>query len=287
MFASKVDLYNTEDVLGGPEGSRTATTPSTRSTSTSPSCRSCAPSNPALADGAQVNRFAADGAGIFATSRRRRHQGGKQVEYVVVANNSDTKAATATFPTWTKGNGAVFTPVFGTDTAVKPAADGSVKVTVPPLTVSVWRANKPISDRRCGADRRDRARRRRRVRPHRGQGRRAGEHLRPDHVPVAQGGRRRRGSDLGTDDNAPFRVFHDVSGIPLARRSSTARSSRTPRAASPATRPRRRWSAADPDRARARRPGRHPARRRVACRHAQQEMGCAADWHARLRRRPS
>ena len=44
MFASKVDLYNTEDVLGGPEGSHGPLQHrSTRSTGTSPSSLRCAP----------------------------------------------------------------------------------------------------------------------------------------------------------------------------------------------------------------------------------------------------
>jgi glycosidase len=226
MFASKVDLYNTEDVLGGPEGSRD------RYNTKHPLYRHIAElselraENPALADGAQVNRFAADGAGIFATSRigagtkggkhddRHGDRRGGQVEYVVAANN-DTKAATATFPTWTKGKGAVFTPVYGTDTAVKPAADGSVKVTVPPLTVSVWKANKPISTTGAAptvetvlAD--------------------GGAYGRTEVKADVQASTfaqttflwRKVGEakwqNLGTDDNAPFRVFHDVSGIPLA-----------------------------------------------------------------------
>ncbi len=218
MFASKVDLYNTEDVLGGPEGSRD------RYNTKHPLYRHIAElselraENPALADGAQINRFAADGAGIFATSRiGAGTKGGKndgQVEYVVAANN-DTKAATATFPTWTKGKGAVFTPVYGTDTAVKPAADGSVKVTVPPLTVSVWKANKPISTTGAAptvetvlAD--------------------GGAYGRTEVKADVQASTfaqttflwRKVGEtkwqNLGTDDNAPFRVFHDVSGIPLA-----------------------------------------------------------------------
>jgi glycosidase len=233
MFASKVDVYNTEAVLGGPEGSRD------RYDTKAPLYRTIADlselraKHPALADGAQVNRYASTGAGIFATSRisaatqddDRKHgrspadgrhgdDGKGQVEYVVAANN-DTMAATATFPTWTKGKGAVFTPVFGTDKAVKPAADGSVKVTVPPLTVSVWKANKPIST--------------------------TGAAPTVETVLAAGGAYGRtevkadvhastfaqttflwrkvgetRWHDLGTDDNAPFRVFHDVSGIPLA-----------------------------------------------------------------------
>jgi glycosidase len=218
MFASKVDLYNTETVLGGPEGSMDRYNVQHPLYQRIAELSAVRAANPALADGAQVNRFAADGAGIFATSRiGAGTKGGKNaglVEYVVAANN-DTKAATATFPTWTKGNGAVFTPVFGTDKAVKPAADGSVKVTVPPLTVSVWKANKPISTSGAaptvetvlaggGAYGRTEVR----ADVH------ASTFAQTTFLWRKVG--ERAWHDLGTDDNAPFRVFHDVSGLPLA-----------------------------------------------------------------------
>jgi glycosidase len=218
MFASKVDLYNTENVLGGPEGSMDRYNTQHPLYQHVAELSAVRAANPALADGAQVARYAADGAGIFAISRiGDGTKGGKnagRVEYVVAANNS-TAAKSATFPTWTKGNGAVFTPIFGTDKAVKPAADGSVKVTVPPLSVSVWKANKPIST--------------------------SGAAPTVETVLAAGGayGRTEVKADvtastfaqvtfqwrkvgatawqpLGTDDNAPYRVFHDVSGIPLA-----------------------------------------------------------------------
>lgn len=211
MFASQVELYNTETVLGGPEGSRDrydTTHPLYLHTKALSALRA---KHPALADGAQIQRHAAEGSGIFAHSRL---DADDKVEYVVAANNS-TSSASATFPTWTKGKGRVFTPVFGTDTAVKPAADGAVTVTVPPLSVSVWRANKPISTSGAAPE---------------------------VEVAVEPGagvsGRAEIGADVsastfaqttflyrplgttqwrtvGTDDNAPFRVFHDVASMPL------------------------------------------------------------------------
>jgi glycosidase len=218
MFASKVDLYNTEDVLGGPEGSMdryNTTHPLYQRIAALSALRAA---NPALADGAQVNRFAADGAGIFATSRigggTKGGTNAGRVEYVVAANN-DTKAATATFPTWTKGAGAVFTPVYGTDQAVKPTATGSVKVTVPPLTVSVWKANKPIDTSGAAPT----------VETVLADGGAYGRTEVKADVHASTFAQttflwRKVGEtawqNLGTDDNAPFRVFHDVSGIPLA-----------------------------------------------------------------------
>ena len=44
----------------------------------------------------------------------------------------------------------------------------------------------------------------------------SGKYLRADDVPVAQGPAKTKVENLGTDDNAPFRVFHDVLRPPLA-----------------------------------------------------------------------
>ena len=109
----------------------------------------------------------------------------------------------------------MFTPVFGTDKAVKPAADGSVKVTVPPLTVSVWKANKPISTSGAAptvetvlADGGAYGRTEVRADVH------ASTFAQTTFLWRKVG--ETAWHDLGTDDNAPFRVFHDVSGLPLA-----------------------------------------------------------------------
>ena len=218
MFASKVELYNTEDVLGGPEGSVDRYNTEHPLYQHIAELSALRAENPALADGAQVNRYAADGAGIFATSRiGAGTKGGKnagKVEYVVAANN-DTTAAKATFPTWTKGKGAVFTPVFGTDKAVKPAADGSVTVTVPPLTVSVWKANKPLStsgaaptvELIAGADNAVAGRAEIAADVAASTFAQTTFLYRPVGTTAWQ--------SIGTDDNAPFRVFHDVAGMPL------------------------------------------------------------------------
>ncbi|HSO63603.1 MAG TPA: alpha-amylase family glycosyl hydrolase [Ornithinibacter sp.] len=218
MFASEVELYNTEKVLGGPEGSMDRYDTDHPLYEHISNLSALRQKHPGLADGAQVNRYAAEGAGIFAVSRiGEGTKGGKnagRVEYVVAANN-DTTAATATFPTWTKGPGAVFTPVLGGAKAVRPAANGSVKVTVPPLSVSVWKANKPIST--SGAAPTVEV-----VVPDGGAYGRA--EIRAD-VGASTFAQttflwRQLGADewqpLGTDDNAPFRVFHDVSGLELA-----------------------------------------------------------------------
>ena len=250
MFASKVDLYNTETVLGGPEGSmdRYNTQHPLYQQHRRP-LRSCARANPALADGAQVNRFAADGAGIFATSRiGAGTKGGKnagQVEYVVAANN-DTKAATRDLPDLDQGQGrglhAGLRHRQGRQARRRRLGEGH-RAAADRERVEGQQADLHL---RCGPDRRDGAGRRWRLRPHRGQGRRAREHLRADHVPVAQG----RRDDRGTT-SAPTTTRRSASSTTCPasrspRRSSTARSSRMPRVASPATRPPPRWSSPRP-----------------------------------------
>ncbi|NHA67407.1 pullulanase X25 domain-containing protein [Phycicoccus flavus] len=208
MFASKVDIYNTEQVLAGPEGSRDRFDtghPLYRHIAALSALRA---KHPALADGAQVARYAADGAGIFAVSRIDATKGS---EYLVVANN-DTKAASATIDTWTTRGEWV--PLLGGKKPVKGTKSGAVRVTVPGLSVAVYRASAPMRTKVAAPE----------------------VTVSLDGGPVS--GRAEVGADvdsdtftqatfyvrpvgasdwtlLGTDDNAPFRVFDDVSDVPV------------------------------------------------------------------------
>ncbi|MFD9331182.1 pullulanase-type alpha-1,6-glucosidase [Streptomyces sp. NPDC060065] len=81
--------------------------------------------NPALADGVQTERYAADGAGIYAFSRTDAKTG---TEYVVAVNNAG-EAKTATFST---GSADMrFRGIYGTQDTVTSGADSKVTVTVP------------------------------------------------------------------------------------------------------------------------------------------------------------
>ncbi|WP_405932559.1 pullulanase-type alpha-1,6-glucosidase [Streptomyces sp. NBC_00827] len=81
--------------------------------------------NPALADGVQTERYAADGAGIYAFSRTDAKTG---TEYVVAVNNAG-EAKTATFAT---GSADMrFRGIYGTQDTVTSNADSKVTVTVP------------------------------------------------------------------------------------------------------------------------------------------------------------
>ena len=213
MFPSKVALHNdTYDLIG-----TKATTAQANFDTRHPLYRHIADlarlrqQHPALADGAQVHRYATTDSGIFAFSRM---DPDKQVEYVVAVNNADT-AQTATFDT--------YQPARSTLKGIWPASaprnlktdkEGRVTVTVPALSAVVYKANAALR-----ADRES-----------------------PEPVFTAPGdagivtGRAEVGvtvpggdftqvtfawrpvgstewQRLGTDDNAPYRVFHDVRGL--------------------------------------------------------------------------
>ncbi|MER5222699.1 pullulanase-type alpha-1,6-glucosidase [Streptomyces flaveus] len=90
--------------------------------------------NPALADGVQTERYAADGAGEYAFSRTDVKTG---IEYVVAVNNAE-EARTATFAT---GSASMkFRGIYGTSDALTSDADKKVTVTVPAGSSVVFKA---------------------------------------------------------------------------------------------------------------------------------------------------
>lgn len=97
--------------------------------------------HPALASGAQIERYAEDGAGVYAFSRVDREE---RVEHLVAANNA-AQQRTVSFDTLTPG--ATFAPLYGTDTSLTADADGAVTLTVPARSAAVL-----IADRTVGAD---------------------------------------------------------------------------------------------------------------------------------------
>ncbi|WP_341716721.1 pullulanase-type alpha-1,6-glucosidase [Micromonospora sp. FIMYZ51] len=95
--------------------------------------------HPALRDGVQVTRYAADGPGVFAFSR---FDPGNRTEYLVAVNNAAT-AQTVTVDTWSPG--ATFTGIHGATARSAAAGDGKLTLTVPPLSAVVHRAGKPVA----------------------------------------------------------------------------------------------------------------------------------------------
>ena len=209
MFASQVDIYNEENVLAGPEGSMDRYDPQHPIYRHLKALAAMRAKHPALADGAQVQRYAEDGAGVFAVSRIDAKKGN---EYLVVANNSTAKAS-ATFDTWTTRGEWV--PVMGAKKPFKPGKDGEVSVSVPPLSVAVYRASAPMETKKVAAPTVTVSA------PERGVSGRSEISADVEAGTFAQTTflYRQVGEKdwtlLGTDDNAPFRVFHDVSGVPV------------------------------------------------------------------------
>jgi len=215
MFPSRVDLYNSYDLIG-----TDATTARSNFDRRHPLYRHIAElaalrdRHPTLADGAQVPRTSSDGPGVFAVSRV---DADRNVEYVVALNNSDT-VRTAGFDTYSPGT--TFKRVWTSDAArttaqLRSDADGGVGVRVPAQGAVVYRAERAIPDdgaapgvsftTPAGGDVSGRAE----------------VALDVDSASFTQAtiAWRRVGATewqvLGTDDNAPYRVFHDVRGLRL------------------------------------------------------------------------
>ncbi|MFK5634730.1 pullulanase-type alpha-1,6-glucosidase [Ornithinimicrobium sp. LYQ103] len=209
MFATEVDSYATQPLVAAPSGSRD------RYDTNHPLYRQIAALSDlreqhlALVDGAQIHRYASAAAGVYAFSRV---DADELVEYVVVANNSSS-AKRVTVPTWSEK--AQFTAVYGDTTKVKTGTDARLSVEVAPLSVEVYRAGKALTPRQEAP----------------------AVYLDSPSAGAVVGGRAEIGASvpehtyaqvtfayrpvgvddwtvLGTDDNAPHRVFHDVSGMP-------------------------------------------------------------------------
>ncbi len=210
MFASQVNTYNDDDLIG-----TDATTAERNFDTAHPLYRHLADlsrlraQHPALADGAQIHRYASRNAGVYAFSRIDPHD---EREYVVALNNSET-AQTVTFDTFSEK--AKYRGLWPSRTAdVRSDAEGRVTVTVPPLSVLVWRAQSDLDRQRHAP-----AMFFRTPGPGGTVGGRAdvGVAVPDDGFNQVTLLWRPAGTaewrPLGTDDNAPYRVFHDVTGL--------------------------------------------------------------------------
>ncbi|WP_245916418.1 alpha-amylase family glycosyl hydrolase [Nocardioides gansuensis] len=209
MFPSQVASYNDNDLIG-----TDATTADANYDTSHPlytTIRGLArlrDEHPALADGAQLHRYSSNEAGVYAFSRIGAQE---QREYVVALNNATT-AKTVTLQTLMKHGS--FKQVWPGTGTLKSDAEGRVTVTVPPLSAVVWRAAGTLAEREAAP----------------------GLHFEKPSAGGVVGGRApvtvgvpERGFNqvtlawrpvggsqwtrLGTDDNAPYRVFHDVTGL--------------------------------------------------------------------------
>ncbi|SCF04085.1 pullulanase-type alpha-1,6-glucosidase [Micromonospora mirobrigensis] len=139
MFASKTADYLDDDLIG-----TTRTHAVDQYDTTHPLYRTIAElgrlrkANPALRDGVQVTRYAADGPGVFAVSRVLPSD---RVEYVAAVNNADSPQ-TVTVDTWSAGT--TFTGVYGGAAATAAGADGKLALTVPAMSAVVLKAGRAI-----------------------------------------------------------------------------------------------------------------------------------------------
>ena len=141
LFASQVDEYTTQPLITGeiagsvdrfgvdaPLYGHIAALSTLRST------------HPALAQGAQIERYADSGAGVYAFSRVDRVE---RIEHLVALNNSGA-AKTVTFDSLTAG--AAYTVLYGaTEAATTANAAGEVTITVPALSTVVLLADRPVT----------------------------------------------------------------------------------------------------------------------------------------------
>ncbi|MGW1143362.1 pullulanase-associated domain-containing protein, partial [Streptomyces zhihengii] len=135
MFASKVADYLDDDEIGTDRTHASdaydTNAPLYRQISDLSRLRKA---NPALTDGVQTERYAADGAGVYAFSRTDAKSG---TEYVVAVNNAD-EARSATFATGSAGRD--FRGIHGTSASVRSDADKKITVSVPAGSAIVLKA---------------------------------------------------------------------------------------------------------------------------------------------------
>ncbi|MEV5431060.1 pullulanase-type alpha-1,6-glucosidase [Streptomyces sp. NPDC052701] len=135
MFASKTADYLDDDLLGTgrthADDAYDTRAPLYRQISALAELRKA---HPALADGIQTERYAADGPGVYAVSRI---DAKTRTEYVVAFNNAD-EARTATFATGSPD--MTFRGLHGTDATTRSDADRKLTVTVPAGSSVVLRA---------------------------------------------------------------------------------------------------------------------------------------------------
>lgn len=207
MFATQIDEYVTQDLIG-----TDATQAEDNYNTAHPLYASIADlaaltkEHAALRTGVQQNRYADPGAGIYAFSRMDRDE---QLEYVVAVNNSDEERS-ADVPTWSPST--EFVAIYGAEGSVSADATGQLSVTVPAMSAVVYRATDPIPASAAApsvaiTEAATAAETPGRVHV-------AAEVDADSYAEVSFWADSGDGWEyIGTDDNAPFAVYQDVSGL--------------------------------------------------------------------------
>jgi len=207
MMPSLVGSYNDDDLIGTSDDTSTSNFDETHPLyATLADFAALVDAHPALSRGAQLHRYSEAIAGIYAFSRIERTE---RVEYVVALNNS-LAADSATFRTDSPDTS--FTELWpGGGPAITSDGAGNLTVDVPALEFRLYRADTNIATPtaapivtiptpQAGAEVLDRIE--------------IGADLSaPDYAEVTfavsvDGGEY---EPIGTDDNAPYRIFYDVS----------------------------------------------------------------------------
>ncbi|RAJ42835.1 pullulanase-type alpha-1,6-glucosidase [Kitasatospora sp. SolWspMP-SS2h] len=144
MFASKTPSYNTDTVIGGAPGSKDRYGEDGALYRGIAGLAKLRKDNPALADGAQVERYAADGPGVYAFSRIDAKE---QVEYLAAVNNA-AEPKTVALDTFSAGMD--FDGLYGFKGRVTSGADGKVTVTVPAMSSLVLKAEHRLAKPAAG-----------------------------------------------------------------------------------------------------------------------------------------
>ncbi|MFI2505053.1 pullulanase-type alpha-1,6-glucosidase [Streptomyces sp. NPDC018972] len=142
LFASRTADYLDDDLIGTDrthaEDAYDTRAPLYRQISALAELRKA---HPALTDGIQQERYAADGTGVYAFSRTG--TGKDTTEYVVAFNNAD-EAKQATFATGSAR--MTYKGIHGTDATVTSDADKKITVTVPAGSAIVLKASGPLAE---------------------------------------------------------------------------------------------------------------------------------------------
>jgi alpha-amylase len=210
MFASRVPEYLDDDLIGtGATHEQANFDPQHPLSRAITRLADLTRRHPALRDGAHQHRLSQPAAGVYAFSRIDRRE---QREYVVALNNAE-ETKTAAIPTYAADAG--FRRIYGDGPeALRTDADTRLTVSVPALSAVVYALDGriPGSERAPGIELEE---------PAPAAASRGRVEVRADvdgssfyEVTFLA----RTGSDggwrsIGTDDNAPYRVFHDVSGL--------------------------------------------------------------------------
>jgi glycosidase len=209
LFASKVPEYLDDDLLG-----TSATHATDNYVTTHPlysaigKLASVTRANPALRDGTQQDRLSSAGPGVYAFSRIDRS---RQREYVVALNNSEAPA-TAAVPTYTSRQS--YSRVYGSGASkVSSGRDGKLTVTVSALSTVVYALDGKIP--RSHAAPRISLATPTPAATSRGRMEVAASVDGSSLYEVSFEARAAGGQwrPIGTDDNAPYRVFHDTSSL--------------------------------------------------------------------------